>query len=68
MLLILGFAESSSDSESIFRSRDGETPERKRAVLLPSGGGESRGRRLMAVADGERIEGAMHQSCSLKRM
>jgi len=30
MLLILGFAESSNDSESIFRSRDSEAPKRKR--------------------------------------
>src|SRR3989338_9904339 len=42
----LGFAESSNDSESIFRSRDGEAPGRKRSVLSVGGGGESRGRRL----------------------
>ena len=37
MLLILGFAESSNDSESIFRSRDGKAPGRKRKLLAPRG-------------------------------
>jgi len=32
-------AESSNDSESIFRSRDGEAPEIKRAVVAPRGRG-----------------------------
>jgi len=39
MLLILGFAESSNDSESIFRSRDSEAPEIKRAMIAPRGRG-----------------------------
>jgi hypothetical protein len=38
MLLILGFAESSNDSESIFRSRDGKAPGRKRSRLWDGAG------------------------------
>ena len=36
--------ESSNDSESIFRSRDGKAPEIKRVVVTPRGKAQERGR------------------------
>jgi len=56
MLLILGFAESSNDSESIFRSRDGEAPGRKRCVLWRWG------------VEGEETDGRGHPNTQVPRL
>jgi len=43
-----------------------EAPRETRAVLLPGRDKESTG--LTTAAGRERVEGAMHQACSVKRM